>query len=92
MEKFLNGISAKAPRPNAPEFVKGSISIKREELINTLSGMDDEWINLDLKESKGGNYYLQINTYKKEDQKPKEEFSVQYDAEVEKTDENEFGF
>ena len=33
---FLNGLIFKLPRENAPDFVKGSLSIKREELIEFL--------------------------------------------------------
>jgi len=64
---FLDGIIFKLPRPNAPDFVKGSISIKRENLIATLSGMTEEWINLDLLESKQGKGYAKINDWKKEE-------------------------
>jgi len=35
--KFVDGLFAKAPRANAPEFVKGSISIKREEFMRWVS-------------------------------------------------------
>ncbi len=61
---FLNGLIIKAPRNGAPEFVKGSISIKREELITSLSALDDEWINLDIKNSKKGEWYASINNWK----------------------------
>ena len=61
---FLNGLMVKKPRDNAPDFVKGSISINREALISSLSSRNDEWINLDIKESKKGEYYASINTWK----------------------------
>jgi hypothetical protein len=63
--KFLNGLMVKAPKQGAPSFVKGSISIKRLELIGTLTAMEGEWINLDIKESKDGSkWYAQINEWK----------------------------
>ena len=62
--KFLNGILVKAPRDGAPDFVKGSILIKREELLTSLSSETDEWINLDIKESKKGTWYCAINDWK----------------------------
>ena len=62
--KFVDGLFIKAPRPNAPDFVKGSISIKREELISWLSHQADEWVNLDVKEGKSGKWYAQINDWK----------------------------
>lgn len=67
--EFVDGLIIKAPREGAPEFVKGSISIKREELIQWLSNKQDEWINLDIKESRGGKWYAQINTWKPEGEK-----------------------
>jgi len=35
--RFLHGILVKAQRAAAQDFVKGSISIKREELLSSLS-------------------------------------------------------
>ena len=61
---FPDGLMVKAPREGAPDFVKGSISIKRADLINWLGQQDGEWINLDMKVSKGGKWYSCVNTYK----------------------------
>lgn len=69
-KEFVDGLIVKAPRDGAPDFVKGSISIKRVELIGWLSNKDDEWINLDVKESKGGNWYSEVNTYNKQQSAP----------------------
>ena len=55
--KFLDGLIVKAPHPNAPDFVKMKVSIKREELIASLQGMTGDWINLDVKESKEGKMF-----------------------------------
>ena len=46
--EFIDGFFAKAPHPNAPDFVKVKVSIKREELLSWLSTRTDEWINLSL--------------------------------------------
>jgi len=62
--EFPKGFIVKAPRDNAPDFVKASISIKREELIEWLSGKDGDWINLDVKEAKSGHWYASVNTFK----------------------------
>lgn len=62
--EFPNGIIFKLPRDGAPEFVKGSISIKRSELISWLSTRTEDWINLDLKVSQKGKAYAQINDWK----------------------------
>lgn len=66
--EFVDGLIVKAPRDGAPDFVKASISIKREELAAWLAGRDGEWVNVDVKESKGGKWYAAVNNYK-----PKEE-------------------
>lgn len=65
-KKYLTGLFIKSPHQNAPDFVLGQISIKREDLIKELQGMSDEWINLDVKKSKEGEVYGQINTYQKQ--------------------------
>lgn len=71
--EFVSGMIVKPPRPGAPDFVKATISIKREELAAWLAGRTDEWINLDVKEAKSGKWYAAVNTYKKpDDQAPKE--------------------
>ena len=62
--EFPDGIIFKLPRENAPDFVKGSLSLKRADLIKWLSGKNDEWINLDLKVGKSGKGYAAINTWK----------------------------
>lgn len=62
--EFVDGLIVKAPHAKAPEFVKGSISIKRKDLGNWLRGKDDEWINLVIKESKGGKWYAAVDTWK----------------------------
>tara|TARA_R110001583_G_scaffold83611_2_gene220632 strand:- start:291 stop:560 length:270 start_codon:yes stop_codon:yes gene_type:complete len=69
--EFPEGIIFKLPRNEAPDFVKGSLSIKRADLIKWLSGKSDEWINLDLKVGKSGKGYAAINTWK-----PKESSNI----------------
>lgn len=66
--EFAKGLIVKAPHENAPDFVKCAISIKVEELIEWLSGRDGEWVNLDVKESKGGKWYAAVNTFKPKQQ------------------------
>ena len=62
--EFVDGLMVKAPRDGAPDFVKGSISIKRVDLGNWLRAKDDEWINIDIKESKGGKWYASVDNWK----------------------------
>ncbi len=73
--EFVDGLIIKPPHPNAPDFVKCAISIKRKDLGNWLRGKQDEWINLDVKESKNGKWYAAVNTFKpeKKEEAPKEQ-------------------
>jgi len=61
--EFIDGFIAKKPHPNAPDFVKAKISIKRQDLLDWLQKRNDEWINIDVKESKTGNWYAQVDTW-----------------------------
>lgn len=63
--EFPDGLMVKAPHANAPSFVKAAISIKVEDFTKwllTKSGTD--WVNLDVKESKGGKWYVAVSTFK----------------------------
>ena len=64
---FVNGFIFKLPSEKAPSFVKGSISIKIADFTQWVKEhKDGEWLNIDLKESKNGTGYAELNTYKKE--------------------------
>ena len=65
--EFVPGMIVKAPNPKAPDFVKASISIKVEELGQFLREKykaGEEWVNIDVKESKGGKWYATVSTFK----------------------------
>lgn len=62
--EFVNGLIAKAPNENAPEYVKAKLSIRRQELIDWLSARDGDWINAEVKESKGGKWYIAVDSWK----------------------------
>jgi|TARA_R110000796_G_scaffold128266_1_gene243727 hypothetical protein len=64
MADFVDGLMAKKPNEKAPDFVKCAISIKRADLITWLTGQTDEWINVQVKESKGGKWYAEVDTWK----------------------------
>ena len=69
MPDFVNGLRAQKPNDNAPDFVKGKLSIKREDLMAWLSERQEEWINVQIKESgRTGNWYAEVDTW--EPQKP----------------------
>ena len=61
---FIPGLSAKKPHDRAPSFVKAKISIKVADLLEYLQAQDGEWINGDLKESQGGTFYIELDTWK----------------------------
>jgi hypothetical protein len=61
---FVDGLVAKKPRDAAPEWVKANLSIKREELAQWLQTQTDEWINVQICESRNGNWYAEVNTWK----------------------------
>ena len=61
---FVSGLYVKAPHEKAPDFVKCGISIKRADLGNWLREKDDEWINIQVKESQGGKWYAEVDTWK----------------------------
>lgn len=62
--EFVNGLIVKAPHQNAPDFVKCAISIKVADLYEWLAGRDEDWVNIDVKESKGGKWYAVVSTFK----------------------------
>ena len=61
----VNGMIIKAPHANAPDFVRGSISIKVSEFKEYLDkNSNDGWVNLDMKKSKEGKLYVSLNDWK----------------------------
>ena len=73
---FVNGLRAKKPNENAPDFVIADLSAKVADLhewLNENQGLanDAGYINLSLKKSKAGKYYIEVNTWKpKQDNHP----------------------
>jgi hypothetical protein len=74
--EFVDGLIVKAPNPKAPDFVKASISIKVADLgvwLRAKHKAGEEWVNIDVKESKAGKWYAAVSTYKpksKDEEKP----------------------
>lgn len=63
-KEFVDGLIVKPPISGAPDFIKCQISIKRKDLGNWLRGKDEDWINVDVKVSKKGKWYAQVNNWK----------------------------
>ena len=63
---FADGIYFKR-NENAPEFVVGKVKFKVDEAIKTLKEFQsDGWLSVDIKQSKSGNYYVEVDTWKPE--------------------------
>lgn len=70
-KQFVPGLFAKAPHEKAPDFVKCGISIKVKDLGNFLrekNAAGDEWVNIQVKESQGGKWYAEVDSWKPERQ------------------------
>lgn len=64
--KFPDGIFFNKPREGAPEFVRGSISIKVDQALPFLEKNKNAqgYVNLDMLLSKSNSIYLQLNEWK----------------------------
>ncbi|ADV26979.1 hypothetical protein Psesu_1129 [Pseudoxanthomonas suwonensis 11-1] len=63
--QFIDGLMAKAPHENAPEYVKAKLSIKREELIAWLQQQGGDWINAEVKVSgSSGKWYVAVDQWR----------------------------
>jgi hypothetical protein len=66
--EFPKGIMIRKPKDNAPDFIRGQISLKLDEAIPYLQSKAsfNNWLNIDIKISKQGSMYLAVNNYKKQ--------------------------
>tara|TARA_R110000824_G_scaffold178932_3_gene358919 strand:+ start:290 stop:565 length:276 start_codon:yes stop_codon:yes gene_type:complete len=77
-KEFPRGLFVSAPRPSAPGFVKGRISIKVEDFLEYLSEKDSEWLRIDVKEGfkkdEDGNpkWYAQVDNWVKPSERVEE--------------------
>jgi hypothetical protein len=63
-KEFAEGLIVKLPRDGAPDYVIGSLSIKRDEFLAWLGSRDGEWVNLNLKRGKSGKAYAEVDNWK----------------------------
>lgn len=55
----------------APDFVVGNISVKVEEAVAFLKQhTKNGWVNLQVKNSQGGKYYMELDTFEPKQQAP----------------------
>lgn len=60
---FANGFSFKRNN-NAPDFIIGKQSIKVDEAVAFLQAKQKNgWVNLEIKQAKNGNYYMELDTW-----------------------------
>ena len=66
---FPNGMIFKQPNQGAPEYVKGKLSIKVDDFKEFLDKyVENGWVNIDLKESREGKFYSELDTWKPKQQ------------------------
>lgn len=63
---FADGLRLERPGPKAPEWVKGKISVFVPKFTEFLQKHQSEkgWVNFDIKKSKSGVLYVELNTWK----------------------------
>lgn len=71
---FANGAYFKE-KPQAPEWVIGGLSIKVDDFISCLKENQNEegYVNFDIKKSKDGKTYIEVDTWRPEKAAPKAE-------------------
>ena len=72
--RFVNGLIYKGKPVKSPDFVICDLSMNKKSLIDWLKEQPEEWINVQVKESKQGKYYCAVNDWKKG--KPQEDENV----------------
>ena len=66
---FPDGMIFKKPTEKTPEWIKARFSFKVDEFTKFMDTHNNNgWINVDLKKSKNGKLYLQLNDWKPKDQ------------------------
>jgi hypothetical protein len=61
---FVKGLVAKKPHERSPDWIQCNIAVNCAELSAWLAEQTDEWINLQVCESKGGTWYAEVDTWK----------------------------
>jgi hypothetical protein len=66
---FADGLFFKKPSEKAPSFIIGNLSVNVEKFTKFIQEQQTErgWVNLDIKESRNGTIYVELNTYKREE-------------------------
>lgn len=67
---FPDGIRVYPPNDGAPDFVKGALVIDSLKFAAWLGQQPDKTVRLDIKLSRKGPLYLQLNTYQRKHTEP----------------------
>ena len=65
--EFVDGLYYNDPHENAPDFVKGKLSVHKAKLMTWLTAADageSGYINLDIKVAKSGKPYIAVDNWK----------------------------
>ena len=65
-KEFATGIYFNSPSDKAPDFVKGSLSVKPEAFISWLQSQKPNskgYVRMSIKESKNGRLYIELDTW-----------------------------
>ena len=79
---YLNGLWVEKPHEKAPDFVKAKMSINVEKMLETLKSSKEKYINLQLKESKDGRLYAEIDEWKPDKNEKKPEPITEEDSDL----------
>lgn len=63
-KEFPEGLILKAPRDGAPDYVIGSVSIRKADFLAWLNGREGDWVNLNLKRGQSGKWYAEVDNWK----------------------------
>ena len=64
--EFVSGLYYNDPHPNAPDFIKGKLSIQRDKLLQWLNAKQPNgsgYINAVIKVSKDGKPYIAVDAW-----------------------------
>lgn len=71
--KFVNGMRV-SRGAKAPSYIIANLGIKVDDFVKWLrENQGGEWLNIDIKLSKGGKYYAELNTYNPADKHHKKD-------------------
>ena len=65
---FVDGLYVDLPREKAPKFIIANLSFNVKKFVKFIQTQENErgWVNIDIKESKNGNVYAEVNNWQKQ--------------------------